>query len=40
MVAYKKAKDELINDLNDAINKVSMKIQNKPLVLDLKKLET
>jgi len=26
MVAYKKAKDELINDLNDAINKVSMKI--------------
>jgi len=26
MVAYKKAKDELFNDLNDAINKVSMKI--------------
>ena len=40
MVAYNKAKIELLNDLKDAINKVSMKIQNKPLALDLTKLET
>ena len=40
MIAYKKAKDELLNDLMDAINKVSMKLQNKPLALDISKLET
>lgn len=40
MKAYKKAKDDLLNELKSALNEAAIKISSKPFLLDIAKLET